>query len=129
MKGESPVTRMAQATVEIENWLRGHLTDSGGALQVVLHRHVKQSELLLDHFDQPLVALGDYCRLVLDSEYLLKELVRDTDVEWGRMMGERPFFEKEDAPPQADDPYTVESARRILLGLLGQLASGDQPGP
>src|SRR6516162_7004594 len=47
MKGESPVTRMQQAEIEIQCWLRSHLADAGGALQVVLHRHVTGSELLL----------------------------------------------------------------------------------
>src|SRR5262249_44815878 len=95
MKGESPVARMQQAEVEIESWLRSHLADSGGALQVVLHRHVKESELLLNNFDQPLAVLAGYCQRVLDSDYLLKELVRDADIEWGRVMGERPYLEKE----------------------------------
>ena len=124
MKGESPVTRMQQAEVEIESWLTSHLADAGGALQVVLHRHVKGSELLLNNFDQPLVVLASYCQRVLDSDYLLEELVRYTDIEWGRVMGERPYFEKEGGPRHPDDPYTVESVRNALSGLLKQLAVG-----
>jgi hypothetical protein len=125
MKGESPVARMQQAEVEIESWLRSHLSDAGGALQVVLGRRVKGSELLLTHFDQPLAVLAGCCRRVLDTEYLLEELVRDADAEWGRVMGERPHFEKEGSPPDPDDPYTVESVRNALAGLLKQLpASG-----
>jgi hypothetical protein len=124
MKGESPVARMQQAEVEIETWLKSHLADAGGALQVVLHRQVKGSELLLNNFEQPLVVLASYCQRVLDSDYLLKELVRDADIEWGRVMGERPYFEKEDAPRHPDDPYTVESVRNALSGLLKQLAAG-----
>jgi hypothetical protein len=49
MKGESPVTRMQQAEIEIESWLRSHLADAGGALQVVLHLQIKGSELLLNN--------------------------------------------------------------------------------
>jgi hypothetical protein len=90
MKGESPAARIQQAEVEIGSWLRSHLADSGGALQVVLHRQVKESELLLDNFDQPLVALASYCQRVHDSDCLLEELVRDGDVQCGRAMGERP---------------------------------------
>jgi len=116
MKGESPVARMQQAEVEIASWLRSHLADAGGALQVVLNRHVKGSELLLDNFDQPLVVLAGYCRRVLDSDYRLEELVRDADIEWGRVMGERPYFEKEGSPRHPDDPYTVESVRNALSG-------------
>jgi hypothetical protein len=121
MKGESPVARMQQAEMEIGSWLRTHLIDSGGALEVVLHRDVKGSELLLNNFDQPLIVLAGYCRKLLDSAYLLKELVRDCDVEWGRVMLERPYFEKEGSPPNPDDPYTVESMRSALSEILKQL--------
>src|SRR5690349_10913214 len=107
MKGESPVARMQQAEAEIASWLRRHLADAGGALRFVLHRNVKASELLLNNFDQPLVVLAGYCRQVLDSEYLLEELVRDADVEWGRVMGERPYFVRPGSPSHPDDPYTV----------------------
>jgi hypothetical protein len=124
MKGESPVARMQQAEVEIESWLRSHLADAGGALRVVLHRQVKGSERLLDNFDQPLVVLAGYCQRVLDSDYLLEELVRDADIEWGRVMGERPHFEKAGVPHHPDDPYTIESVRDALSGLLEQLAAG-----
>ena len=124
MKGESPVARMQQAEIEIESWLRSHLPDAGGALRVVLHRDVKGSDLLLNNFDQPLVVLASYCQRVLESDYLLEELVRDADVEWGRVMGERPYFEKEGSPHHPDDPYTVESVRSALSGLLEQLAAG-----
>jgi hypothetical protein len=122
MKGESPVTRLQQAETEIAFWLRSHLADAGGALQVVLHRHVKGSDLLLNNLDQPLVVLASYCQRVLDSDYLLEELVRDADIEWGRVMDERPHFEKEGSPHDPDDPYSAESVRSALSGLLEQLA-------
>src|SRR5262249_2954099 len=108
MKGESPIPRMQQAEIEIESWLRNHLAAGGGTLQVVLHRHIRESELLLNNFDQPLVVLAAYCQRVLDSDYLLEELIREADVEWGRVMGERPYFEREGSPTHPDDPYTVE---------------------
>ena len=126
MKGESPVARLQQAEVEVESWLRSHLADPGGALQVVLHRHVKGSELLLNNFDRPLVVLASLCRRVLDSDYLLKELVREADVEWGRLMRERPYFETEGTPPDPDDPYTVESVCNTLSGVVKQLAVGER---
>src|SRR3954466_5626670 len=118
MKGESPVTRMQQAEIEVGTWLRSNLTDSGGALEVVLHRRVKGSELLLNNFDEPLVVLASYCQQVLDSDYLLKEVVRDLDIEWGRVMRERPHFEKEGSSPHLDDPYTIESVRRALSEII-----------
>ena len=123
MKGESPVTRMQQAAIEVEFWLRTHLTDAGGALKVVLHRDIKGSDLFLNNFDEPLVVLARYCQRVLDSDYRLEELVRDTDIEWGRTMGERPYFQKEGSPPHPDDPCTVESVRIALSEILKQLAS------
>jgi hypothetical protein len=123
MKGESPITRMQQAETEIGTWLRCHLIDSGGSLEVVLHRRVKGSELLLNNFDQPLIVLASYCQQVLSSDYLLQEVVRDADVEWGRVMGERPYFEKEGSPQSPEDPYTAESVRRALSELVEQLAA------
>jgi hypothetical protein len=126
MKGESPVARLQQAELEIGSWLRTHLGD-GGALEVALHRRVKTSELLLNNFDEPLIVLAGYCRQVLDSEYLLKDLVRDADVEWGRTMGERPHFEREGAPHSPEDPYTVESVRNTLNGIVRQLAAERAP--
>jgi hypothetical protein len=83
---------------------------------------VKESELLLNNFEQPMGVLADYCQRVLDSDFLLEELVLAADAEWGRSMGERPYFEKKDAPPHPDDPYTVESVRYALSDLLKQLA-------
>jgi hypothetical protein len=124
MKGESPVARMQQAEVEIQSWLKSHLTDAGGALLFVLNRDIKGSDLLLNNLDQPLVVLADYCRRVLSANYLLEELVRDADIEWGRVMGERPHFEKEGSPLDPDDTYTINSVRSALTKLLEQLPVG-----
>ena len=85
----------------------------------MLHRQVKGSELLLNDFDQPLVVLARYCQRVLDSDYRLHELVRDIDIEWGRVFGERPYFEREGSSSHPDDPYTVESVRGALSALFG----------
>jgi hypothetical protein len=126
MKGESPIARLQQAGFEIETWLRRHLADAGGALQVVLLRNVKESELLLNNHDQPLIVLASYCQRILGSHYLLEEFVRDTDVEWGRVFGERPYFEKEGSPADPDDPYTIDSVRNTLSGLLKKLALGEE---
>jgi hypothetical protein len=125
MKGVSPVTRMQQAAVEIENWLNLHMSAAEGELQVVLLRLINGSELLLDHFEQPLFVLATYCQGLLDSDNRLKELVRQADVEWGRVQGERPYFEQEGSPPDPDDPYTLESVRKSLAGLIEQLAGSE----
>jgi len=121
MKGVSPITGIEQAITQIQEYLTQHLTDGAGVLSGVLLCQVKGSELLLNAFDQPLVVLAGYVRHILDSEYGLKELVREADVEWGRVFGERPFFEKEGRPPAPDDPYTLESVRTALTQLAGRL--------
>ncbi len=121
MKGASPVSPQRQAEIEIGSWLGSQVSDDAGALKGVLRRQLKGSALLLDHVDQPLVALSACCKRVLASDELLKELVRETDVEWGRLMDERPHFDREGFSPQPDDPYTVESVRKLLGEILEKL--------
>src|ERR1700747_396936 len=89
MKGASPVSPEQQAEIAIGSWLRGHVNDPAGALNAVLHRNLKGSERLLTNPHQPLVVLEDYCKRLLASDQLLKEIVREADVEWGRAMDER----------------------------------------
>ena len=125
MKGASPVDRKQQAVAEIQEYISRHLADAAGALSGVLLRNVQESELLLKGFDQPLAVLDGYVRLVLGSEYALKELVREADVEWGRVFGERPRFDQEGRPPAPDDPYTLESVRTALTQLAGGLTAGE----
>ena len=124
MKGASPVSQVQQAETEIGSWLGSNLPDAGGALRVVLHRHLKGSRLLLDNLDQPLTALAGYYRAILESDIRLKEIVREADVEWGRGMDERPHFDREGVQPNPDDPYTAESVRRALDDALKQIAGG-----
>jgi hypothetical protein len=123
LKGESPVSRRQQAEAEIQTWLGAHLTDSEGALQVVLLRAVSRSETFLHNFERPLFALREYIGQVLDSEQLLKDLVHATDMEWGRLSGERPRFDPESGAPRLDDPYTAGSVRGDLSGLVKLLTT------
>jgi hypothetical protein len=128
MKGVSPASRQEQAAAAIESCLDRHLRSAAGALSVVLLRHVQQSELLLANADQPpLVVLAACIQRILDSDYLLEELVREADVEWGRVYGERPFFQKAGSPPHEDDPYTAASVRHSLSQLLDTLAAAENP--
>ena len=124
MKGASPVSPRQQAELEIELYLRDHISDASGVLPVVLFRYVKQSTLLLEGAEKPMNVLAACVRRVLDSPDLIKELVRLTDMEWGGRLGERPLFEKEGQPPHPEDPYTVESVRATLQRLLDKLATG-----
>ena len=124
MKGASPVSRERQAEIEIDTWLGNNLSDHGGALRIVLRRRLKGSALLLDNLDRPLFALAQYFRSFLADDYLLKEIVREADTEWGRAMDERPHFEREGAPPNPDDPYIVEDVRKTLSDALERLGEG-----
>jgi hypothetical protein len=125
MKGESPVSRQEQSEAQIESYIRQHLLDAGGALPIVLIRHVTNSELFLTNFEQPFDVLANCIEQVLDSDYLLAELVRAADAQWGRVLGERPYFEREGSQPHPDDPYTVESVRSTLTQLLEKLTADD----
>jgi len=127
MKGASPITRKQQAEAAIDNWLTLHLNSSQDALKAVLLQQLAQSELLLNNFDQPLVVLAGHCRQVLGSEHLLADLVRDSDAEWGRILGERPHFDMQDCAPDSDDPFTIASVRCTLSSLLEQLAASQHP--
>ena len=124
MKGASPVSPMQQAEIEIGTWLGSNLSDDGGALRVVLLRHLEGSQMLADNLDRPLFALAEYCRSLLASDYLLGEIVREADTEWGRAMDERPYFQREGAQPHPDDPYTLEDVRKTLSDVLKRLPEG-----
>jgi hypothetical protein len=88
-------------------------------------RNIKGSEILLKNFDRPLFVLTSCVQRVLASDSLLKELVRQADVEWGQLFEQRPYFEKEGCPPDPDDPYTLESVRGLLTRLLEQLTADE----
>jgi hypothetical protein len=125
MKGASPVSRTRQAAMEVEDWLEQNVSAASAELQSVLLSHVAGSERLLHDSAQPLTVLAAYCQRILDSDYLLKELVREADVEWGSVQQERPIFEREGSPPNPDDPYTWESVRKTLGSIIAKLAAKD----
>ncbi len=122
MKGVSPATGKQQADALIEKFLERHLSCPAGALSAVLLRQVKESEILLNNFDQPLVALASYVQRVLDSDYLLKDLVRQADCEWGRVYDERPYFDRPGVQPNENDPYTDQSTRTALNLFMAKLS-------
>ncbi|HJS09624.1 MAG TPA: hypothetical protein VJ809_18275 [Pirellulales bacterium] len=128
MKGASPIARKKQAEAIIDAGLECQLTDAAGALREVLLRRICESELLDNHLDQPLAALAAYVQRALDSPYVLAELVREADIEWGRVFDVRPYFQKEGCPAHEDDPYTIETVQACLAKLLDNLAAGEGPG-
>jgi hypothetical protein len=121
MKGVSPISLKKQAENEMEAYLKEHLSDTSGALRTVLLRRLASSEHLDGRYDQPLQFLADGLQHVLASEERMRDLVTDADIEWGRITGERPFFEKEGKSPHPDDPYTLLSIRTTLMALLASL--------
>ena len=123
MKGASPISLRQQAQATVAGLVKERLRDPVGVLADVLIREAQESALLLDHYDQPQRALVAFVRQVLDSEGLLAELVRETDAQWGRVFGERPYFEREGRAPHPDDPYTIASVRTALQELLAALAA------
>jgi hypothetical protein len=125
LKGASPVTLKRQAELEIEHYLERELEDPEGALQIVLLRRVKESESLLEGgYEQPLEALAGLTGALLESEAGLRRFVTAIDAEWGRMYGERPYFEREGGPTHRKDPYSFESVRLTLTRLRAELAGG-----
>jgi hypothetical protein len=128
MKGVSPATGKQQAEARIEKYLEQHLSSPAGALSAVLLRHVKESEILLNNLDQPLVVLASCVQRILDSEFLLQALVRQADCEWGRVYGERPYFERPGSEPHEDDPYTAMSVRAALMQLIEKLTREESKG-
>ncbi len=122
LKGASPVTRKRQAELEIERYLESHLVDAEGALEVVLLRRVRESEILFKAgYDEPLAALALFCERILSSEERLRDLVTEVDAEWGRIYLERPHFQKDGRSPDPEDPYTFSSVRITLSGLVAEL--------
>ncbi len=121
LKGSSPVTGKRQAELAIEHYLRKHLLDAEGALQVVLLRRAKESEILLKGYEQPFDALSRLLENLLDSEERLRRFVGQVDAEWGRLYSERPYFEIEGRSPHPQDPYTLASVRGQLNRLLAML--------
>jgi hypothetical protein len=123
MKGASPVSPDQQAEIAIGIWLRANVADPSGALNTVLHRHLRGSQALVANPDRPLVVLAGHFERLLKSDRLLEEIVREADVEWARAMDERPYFERGGSAPHPDDPYTVESVRKAITAALAQLSA------
>ena len=124
LKGASPIPPLQQTESAVANYLDAHLDDPGGMLGLSLIRQLKSSAVLLENFDQPKAVLVMYLDQVLQSEPLLKDLVRSADAEWARTLGERAHFEREGHPPHPDDPYTRASVRNALTRLAETLARG-----
>ncbi|MGB3533290.1 MAG: hypothetical protein WBA13_07210 [Microcoleaceae cyanobacterium] len=122
MKGESPIPPLKQAQTEINTFITQNLPDVSGALQAVLHRWVLEDTARVSHhFDAPLQALLGLLESILDNPSILYELVRQVDMLWGEMNGERPHFQQPGHPPHPDDEYSHESVQQQLSELVDVL--------
>lgn len=122
-RGESMVPKLTQATNALTSFVDAHLNDTSGAIKVVMKRRIRTNEPLVDrHLEDPLMALEALLDELLANDEALYEFVREVDVEWGRLMMERPHFQKpgEDAHP--DDEHTHASVRADLAELRAKLA-------
>jgi signal transduction histidine kinase len=119
MKGESTVPRLVQVETEINTFISQNLRDVSGALQAVLRRWVSEDTARVSqHFEVPLTALLGLLESILDNPPILYELVRQVDMLWGEINGERPYFQQPGQPPHPDDEYTHESVQQQLTELV-----------
>jgi hypothetical protein len=119
LKGDSPVPKLVQVETEINTFIATYLSDSSGALQIVLQKWVKAEQSILNkHLDSPLSALVKIIEKITQNQELLYELVKEVDCQWGQLTGERPYFQTPGETAHPDDEYTHESVNRQLDQLL-----------
>ena len=121
LKGESTVPKLVQVITKINTFINRHLEDPAAALQAILHQWVKGDPRVSQYKETPLVALAEILQGLIDNPPLLYELVRQVDIKWGQMYGERPHFQQPGQVPHPDDEYTHESVRQNLLDLQAKL--------
>ncbi len=122
LKGASPIPDRRQALLDMGALLESRLVDPEGSLRAVIQRELAQSPDLRD--TRPDTATADlirWTRAVLETPWRLEELVRQADVRWGRDYTEKPHFNRPGSRPDPEDPYTPDSVREALRGLLRQL--------
>jgi len=121
LRGASPTPILQQALMELDQWLRDHVVAPDTALRNVMLRHLAADpERLEAAVGHPASLLAAWLAPLLASPDRLTDLVREVDMEWGRLNQERPYFESPEGPPHPDDPYTEAGVRALLTGLLEQ---------
>lgn len=121
LKGESTVPKLVQVITAINTFIDRNLIDPDAALQAILHQWVKGDPRVSKYKETPLVALEEILSSLIDNPNLLYELVRQVDIKWGQMYGERPYFQQPGQPPHPNDVYTHESVRQDLLDIQTKL--------
>ena len=117
LKGESTVPKLVQVITAINTFIDRNLRDPSAALQAILHEWIKVDPRVSKYKETPLAALEEILQSILDNPNLLYELVRQVDIKWGEMYGERPYFQQPGQPPDPRDEYTHESVRQDLQNL------------
>lgn len=126
MKDASPVPRTKRAAVAVNRLLGDHLDDVSGCARQVLEASVIDDLATLErHLAAPVGAILERVDRLLANEEALRGFVRRVDTEWGRMMVERPHFERPGRPPHPEDEYTWASVRRTLEVLVQRLKEID----
>lgn len=69
------------------------------------------------YLDAPLIALRKRLEAVINNQQGLYELVKQVDMKWGQMYGERPYFQSAGQVTHPEDEYTHESVRMQLIKL------------
>lgn len=122
LKGESPIPRLLQAKAEINLFIDRNLIDSSGALKVVLQTLVATDDAAVSrHLNSPLHALRESLEALIRNRQLLYEFVKQVDVKWGQLFGERPYFQQPGQDAHPEDEYTHESVHQQLVALLALL--------
>ncbi len=122
LKGESPVPQLLQAKAEINLFIDRNLVDSSGVLKAVLQTLVATDEVCISrHFNLPLEALRELLEMQVHHPQYLYELVKQVDIRWGQLFGERPYFQQPGQAPHPEDEYTHESVYQQLVELLNCL--------
>lgn len=121
LKGESPVPKLIQVTTEINLFIDQNLPDSSGALQSVIKYWVKSDPIVSKNLESPLESLSHVVDKLLNNQALFYEMVRQADVKWGQMYGERPYFQKPGQPAHPEDEYSHELVAEKLAYLKQQL--------
>ena len=121
LKGESTVPKLVQVITKINTFIDRNLNDPAAALQAILHQWVKGDPRVSQYKETPLVALTEILQSIINHPNLLYELVRQVDIKWGQMYGERPYFQQPGEAPHPNDEYTHESVRQDLIDLQTKL--------
>ena len=119
LKGsQDMVPRPLRALAVINGFIDQHLNDTDGALQICLKRWVKTDVRIGKYLDEPLVALEMMVLDIIQQPQILYEFARQVAVEWGKISGERPYFQKPGTEPHPEVVYSHATIRDILAGLL-----------